>query len=104
MDNLEKIKELLKETDRPMSYNEIGLKLDISVEDVKTIIGTEYKRLIGGCYKSIVFSGTADPDFFLFGDFVKELNENKYYQWKRKGFMKQIERRAKLENIRSKVL
>ena len=102
--SLEKIKKLLEETDRPLSYNEIGIRLDLPSEEVKTVVGTEFKNLTGGSLKSLVSMGSADPDFFLFGDNVKEVSSNRYYKIMRKSIMKKQERRSKLENIKSKVI
>jgi len=102
--SLEKIKALLDESDRPLSYNEIGLKLNLPLEDVKTVVGTEFKNLTGGSLKTLVSMGAADPDFFLLGDGIKEIAENRYYKIMRKGIIKKQERRARLENIKSKVV
>ena len=84
----------------PLSYQEIGEKTTLTGEDVHKLVGRRFVELTKGAYKNVAALGDADPDFYLFGDQIKEISENSYYKTLRGSIAKAVKYSQKLANIR----
>jgi hypothetical protein len=102
-DMIEKIKQLLTEAyekGQTMSYTELGEKLGVSPEYIKKIVGIRFTQLTKKAYNPF---NDADPDFYLFGDNIKEICNNKQYHIFKEKKMKQLSKTGKFMGDLSKV-
>lgn len=103
VDIIERIKELLNkacETGKPMSYTELGKKLGLSPEYIKEVVGIRFTQLTKKAYDSFK---DADPDFYLLGDNIKEICNNKHYLKFKEKKMKQLGKTGRFMGNISKV-
>jgi len=75
-DKLIQIKKVLEMTDKPLSYNEIEQKTGLIYEEVFRIISWYFSKIT----KETTSSGFAHPEFYLFGDNIKEIRNNWGYK------------------------
>lgn len=73
---LEAIKDVLGMADKPLSYADIEQETGLSHEEVFRIISWYFSKIT----KETTESGFPHPDFFLFGDNIKEISENFGYK------------------------
>jgi len=75
-DKLAQIKDMLEMADNPMSYSEIEAETGLSHEEVFRIISWYFSKIT----KDTTNSGFPHPDFYLFGDNIKEIHGNMGYK------------------------
>lgn len=100
-ETLEKIKEKLNEAAEEnilLSYKDLGRRLDLEPEYVREIIGIRFTELTNQALKS--WFGPPDPDFYLLGENIKEINTNKHY----KSFKKRLDTKSKGTRILSRLI
>jgi len=75
-DKLIQIREVLEMADNPMSYEEIEKETGLTHDEVFRIISWYFSKVT----KETTSSGFPHPDFYLFGDNIKEINGNWGYK------------------------
>jgi hypothetical protein len=91
-ETLTKIKEKLNKAASEgvlLSYTDLGKILDMDPDFIHDVIGRRFSELTKKATKS--WNEPPDPDFFLIGDNIKEINGNRFYLM----FKRHIERKQK---------
>ncbi len=81
-----------------LSYTELGRILNLDPEYVREIVGRRFTELTKKAMRS--WFEPADPDFFLLGENIKEINNNGFY----KQFKKRLEVKEKGTGIIGRLL
>lgn len=100
-ETLKKIKEKLNKAAREgvlLSYKDLGSILDLDPEYVREIVGRRFTELTKQATKS--WFESPNPDFFLIGENIKEINENKYYKF----FKKRLSAKEKGSGILARLM
>lgn len=75
-DKLASIKEVLEMADEPMSYDDIAKETNLPHDETFRIISWYFSKIT----KETTSYGFIHPDFYLFGDTVKEISSNLGYK------------------------
>lgn len=98
-----KIKDILNDAAKKgnvLSYTDLGKELSITPEMVKEVVGRRFSELTKKAFDPF---SDADPDFYLLGDNIKEICNNKQYLRFKKMKFKQQEKTAKFLNATDKI-
>jgi hypothetical protein len=100
-DTLIKIKEKLNKAANEgvlLSYTDLGHILDMDPKFIHDVIGRRFAELTKQATRS--WNESPDPDFFLIGDNIKEINANKFY----KMFKRHVERKKKGTGLLARIM
>jgi len=75
-EKLAKIKDVLGMADNPLSYEDIVQETGLVYDEVFRIISWYFSKIT----KETTSMGYVHPDFYLFGDYVKEISDNMVYK------------------------
>ena len=75
-DKIKRIRDVLKETKNPLTYNEIAIQADMPVDETTKVIGRYFSNIT----KESTSVAIPHDDLFLFGDNVMAIKDNFWYK------------------------